>query len=259
MEVKDPYKILGVDQNSKPEEIKKAYRKLALQYHPDKNPDNPEAEEKFKEAAAAYEKIQKGSVDPGVDWSAYGNDSFSDIFDNLFGGNPNYNIRQYRVQIPITIEEAFKGTTRILNVDAAEPIEVNIQPGVRNGQEVRVNHQVGKVTIAISIVIRLAKDPIFTRDGNDLHAVVHIDLFTAMLGGEETFKTLDGDVKVKIPSEVQNGKLFRMKGKGMPVYNGYGMRGDLYLKINVLLPSNLSQEEKMLYSRLEKIQIDKKK
>lgn len=305
MEYKDYYKILGVDKTASQQEIKKAYRRLARQYHPDVNPGNKSAEARFKEINEAYEVLsdpekrkkydelgaswqqwQRMGGDPrGFDWSQwfaggqprsgprvhveYGDlgdlfgGGFSEFFRTIFGdmGSAEY-VRQTRsrrgndVEYPveITLEEAYNGTTRILQLDSRR-IEVKIPAGVDTGSRVRIagegaaglgGGQKGDLYLKIAVL----PHKIFERKGDDLYCEVPIDLYTAVLGGEVAVPTLKGQVMLKIPPETQSGKRFRLKGLGMPNLKNPGVKGDLYAEAKIVLPHGLSKQEKELFAQL---------
>lgn len=305
MEYKDYYKILGVDKTASQQEIKKAYRRLARQYHPDVNPGDKAAEARFKEINEAYEVLsdpekrkkydelgaswqqwQRMGGDPrGFDWSQwfaggqpgsgprvhveYGDlgdlfgGGFSEFFRTIFGdmGGAEY-MRQTRSRrgsdleypVEITLEEAYTGTTRILQLDSRR-IEVRIPAGVDTGSRVRIagegapgigGGQKGDLYLKISVL----PHKIFERKGDDLYCEVPIDLYTAVLGGEVAVPTLKGQVMLKIPPETQSGKRFRLKGLGMPNLKNPGVKGDLYAEAKIVLPRGLSKQEKELFAQL---------
>jgi len=309
MEYKDYYKILGVNRNASEEEIKRAYRKLARQYHPDVNPGDKAAEERFKEINEAYEVLsdpekrrkydQLGSSwrqwqhmgrDPrGFDWSQwfspgwpgggrvrveYGDVGdledflsgmgFSDFFQAIFGGMgaPRTGWREVRPRrgqdytqpVEITLEEAFRGTTRVIQKDGRR-LEVKIPPGVRTGSKVRVAGEggpgiAGGASGDLYLEVRVLPHSIFERDGDDLRCEVPVSLYTAVLGGEVRVPTLSGDVMLKIPPETQGGRTFRLRGKGMPNLHNPKKHGDLYAKLRIQVPQKLSQREKELFRQL---------
>ena len=310
MEYKDYYKILGVERNANKDEIKRAYRKLALKTHPDRNPGNAKAEERFKEINEAYQVLsdpekrsrynqlgesysqwqQGGAPDGGFRWedwfttSPSGNvrvgvggledilgSEFSEFFSRIFGGMPNMEgsspgrgsaQRNRRAQIPsyqqdvtISLTEAYKGTSRQLEVDGRR-LEVKIPPGAKTGTKVRVANTIPTGTTGqkgdLYLVIHVADDPRFEVKGNDLHTEVTIDLFTAVLGGEVTVQTLAGDVVLTIPAGIQPGQSIRLAGRGIPKLNSPGNLGDLYAHIKVKIPHNLTPSQKELYQELKR-------
>jgi curved DNA-binding protein len=309
MEYKDYYKILGVDRNAEEKKIKKAYRKLARQYHPDVNPDDKMAEERFKDINEAYEVLsdpekrqkydqlgsswqqwQRTGRDPrGFDWSQwfsqaqpgrgvrveyrdlgdlgdlFGGGGFSDFFQSIFGGTGAAQARPRRGQdytqpVEITLEEAFQGTTRMLQKDGRR-LEVKIPPGVRTGSKVRVAGEGGSgisggASGDLYLEVMVLSHPIFEREGDDLRCEVPIGLYTVVLGGEVKVPTPGGDVLLKIPPETQGGRTFRLRGKGMPNLRSPQKRGDLYARLRVQIPQKLSKQEKELFRELASLRWD---
>lgn len=302
MEYKDYYKVLGVDKKATEADIKKAYRKLAVQYHPDKNPDNKQAEEKFKQVTEAYEVLSEAGKrkkydELGENWNRgqagfdgggrqgggyhyegdindmFGGENqsgFSDFFEAFFGrstkrggqrGQQAYKGQDYESEMEITLEEAFQGTSRIIQVHE-EKLRISVKPGAYDGQLLRIK---GKGATGSSdqhrgdlyVRMRLKPHPVFTRKGDDLYTTQSIDLYTAVLGGDVLVSTLNGTVKVNAPAGTQNGKTFRIKGKGMPVSATPDKFGDLYIQLLVAIPVSLSDKEKQLFEQLQKMQLEK--
>ena len=304
MEYKDYYEVLGVGRQASQGEIKKAYRKLALQYHPDRNPNNKDAENKFKEANEAYQVLsdpqkrahydrlgadysrwqRQGAPSGGFDWGQYstgrpggvhveysgniddlfGQGGFSDFFQQIFGGMAGFEgggrrggqaARQPSYEQPVTVslQEAFHGATRLMQLDGRR-LEVKIPAGARSGTKVRMAGVGpagrGGQPSDIYLVIEVADDPRFKREGDDLHTEVEVDLYTAVLGGEVRVPTLDGQVVLKVPAGTQPGQSIRLKGRGMPLLKNNKQRGDLFAKINVRLPRNLTDEQRRLFQEL---------
>lgn len=300
MEYKDYYKALGVEKNATTDQIKKAYRKLARQYHPDVNPNNPEAERKFKEVNEANEVLSDeekrrkydqlgadwqryqqagasagaGRGQGGFDWSQYaqqggfssadfGDDTdFSDFFGSIFGNRGGGRAggsragagSDYQAELELTLEDAYQGGPRTLNVNG-KSLRITIQPGVEDGQTIRLRDQGGPgrnggPNGSLYITLRVLPDPRFARNGNDLTQEVQVPLYRALLGGEQVVETLAGPVKINIKPETQNGTRLRLRGKGFPVYKQEGQFGDLYLRLTVQLPQQLTDKEKELLRQL---------
>jgi curved DNA-binding protein len=309
MEYKDYYKILGVNKNASTDEIKKAYRKLAVKYHPDKNPNNKQAEEKFKEINEAnevlgdpdkrkkydtlgenYKSYERTGANPNdFDWSQFtqqqqrrggsrqyetetefdfGGSGFSDFFEQIFGGGfgrSTQNQRSgggrpsrgadYRLDIDLTLEEAYTGTVRQFETDG-EKLQIKLKPGTYDGQQLRIKGKGGKARAGnnnrgdILAFIRIVPHPHFVRKGNDLHCDIPVELYTAILGGKATIRTLKGLMKVDIAKESDNGSVLRLKGLGMPIYDKPGSFGDLYAKVKIIMPKNLSAKEIELFKQL---------
>ncbi|HWQ15496.1 MAG TPA: DnaJ C-terminal domain-containing protein [Roseiflexaceae bacterium] len=295
MEFKDYYTVLGVAPDADDQAIKQAYRKLARQYHPDVNPDDKQAEERFKEINEAYQALsdperrrkydelreqyqrwqQRGGAGdfnwgqwqatPGQQVYTYnvtpedledlfGDASpFSDFFSSVFGqprsaraARPRRG-RDAEVLVEISLEEAFHGTTRSIQVGERR-IEAKIPPGARTGTRVRLSGQGspgsgGGPAGDLYLVVQVAPHPLFERDGDDLTTVVPVDFYTAATGGQVRVPTLDGAVLLKIPRRTQADRIFRLKGKGMPRLERPSERGDLFARVKLVLPEPLSEAE----------------
>ena len=303
MEYRDYYKILEVDKKATQDEIKKSYRKLARKYHPDKNPDNKRAEEKFKELQEAYEVLKDNEKRQkydqlGANWKQYqhagaggfdfsqwanagggrqyrsasfddmfgGGGGFSDFFESFFGGRGggrhSAGFRQmkghdYEANIRLNLTDAYHGTSTVLNVDNKK-IRISLKPGVKNGQTLRVKgkggaSQSGGNNGDLLLKLSVTNNTNFQLDGNDLRLEQEVDLYTIILGGKLTVNTIEKPISINIPPESSNGKVLRLKGQGMPVYGKSGEYGDLYLKMNVSLPKNLTPDEKELFVKLSKM------
>jgi len=311
MSYKDYYKILGVTKKSTQKEIKKAYRKLAAKYHPDKNQGDKKSEEKFKEINEANEVI--GNVEKrkkydtlGKDWQAYqqgGGDwneyarnrksnknrsqsyhfegdpsqffqganqksDFSSFFDMFFGGDPTYRTNQERrtrdikAELPISLQEAYSGAKKTFEI-GGEKLRITIKPGAYHGQRLRLKGKGQKSSMEskrgdLFITLSIIDDSLYKRDGANLSRNIEIDLFTAVLGGKIKVSSLNGNFLLSIPSGTQNGKVFRLKGKGMPIQDKKDSFGNLLIKIIIKIPNKLSSEEKELFEKLQSISKKKK-
>lgn len=300
MDYKDYYKVIGVDKKASQGEIKKAYRKLAVKYHPDKNPDDKIAEEKFKELTEAHEVLgdpeKRGKYDElGANWKQYeqtgfdpsdfakgrpggqhhyefqgdpsemfGGSGFSDFFETLFGqGNGRSGsyagFSEHAVgsdlagEITISLQEAYNGTERIADL-GSEKIRLKIKPGSYDGLQLRVKGKGQKSPKGkqgdLFLTIRVQPNAVYLKKGNDLHIEVPVDLFAALLGGKQEVITLSGKVNITVPEGTQNGKVLRLKGKGMPIY-GSKAHGDLFVKLNIKLPTHLTTEQKEMAKKLQ--------
>lgn len=309
MDYKDYYKILGVEKNASSDEIKKAFRKLALKYHPDKNKGDKTSEDKFKEINEANEVLsdpekrkkydqlganwqqyqQYGGQGQEFDWSqfanrggqqsysfsgdfgdVFGESGYSDFFDMLFGqgfGGSTGTRRSRRTapmrgqdlqaEIFISLEEAYKGTSRVFNHEG-QSIKLNIKPGIADGQILKLTGKGQKVSGGgqagdLLISIRIQSHPIYDRKGDDLYADFQVDLYTAILGGKIKFNTLKGSINITIQKESSFGKVLRLQKIGMPVYGKANEFGDLYLKLDIQIPKNLSDKEIKLFKDLQKL------
>jgi curved DNA-binding protein len=197
--------------------------------------------------------VRYGTVDDLKD--LFGSEAaFSDFFTAIFGGvreekgtpRPRRG-RDLESEIDLTLEEAFKGTTRVLEIGDRR-VEVKIPAGARTGSRIRLAGQgepgrTGGPPGDLYLITRILPHPTFERDGDDLHMEVPIDIYTAALGGEVRVSTLDGAVMLSIPPQTQSGKNFRLRGKGMPKLGDTGSKGDLYVKTRLVLPTPLSEQE----------------
>lgn len=304
MEYKDYYKILGVPRSASEKEIKRAFRRLARQCHPDRNPGDKEAENRFKEINEAHEVLadpdkrrrydtlganwqqwQRMGHDPqDFDFSRWftgspggsrveyadlddllgGNRGFSDFFQSIFGGRsggrrPQAQSRvrrgqDYEQPVEITLEEAYHGTSRVLEANGGR-LEVKIPPGVKTGSKVRVAGKGGPGMSGgaagdILLQITIVPHQVFERKGDNLHCKVPVDLYVALLGGEVQVPTLKGPVQLKIPPETQAARAFRLRGLGMPHLRNPTQHGDLFARVNVILPQHLNAQEKALFQEL---------
>ncbi|WP_109698290.1 DnaJ C-terminal domain-containing protein [Chitinophaga deserti] len=304
MEYKDYYKILGVDRKAGADDIKKAYRKLAVKYHPDKNPDDKLAEEKFKELNEAYEVLgdaekrkkydefgenwkyyeqQAGQQSGDFDWGRWraqqaggqsygGGDEmfgdggqFSDFFEHLFGGNFRSRAQQGRSRtrrggdlhatMDIGIEDVYSGATRQINVNG-QKLNLKIKKGTTDGQVLRLK---GKGNPGLNggeagdllIEMNLLPGAGYELKGKDVYLEVPVDVYTAVLGGKVQVPVPGSAVQLTIPEGSDSGRLFRLKGKGLPVPEGAaGEPGDFYVRIRITVPQQLTEDEKALFRKL---------
>jgi curved DNA-binding protein len=196
---------------------------------------------------------------------------FSDFFETLFGGSGRtggmgFGGQQVRTSrrgrdaehtIDITLEEAHRGTQRILEWEDGRKIEAQIPAGVKTGSKVRLRGQGGRGDLGgqsgdLFLKIKVLPHPLFKRDGDNLRTTVPVGLYDALLGGEVDVAAIDRRVKLKIPPETDNGKVFRLNGLGMPNLRNPQEHGDLLVKIDVKLPKNLTKEEKQRFHELRR-------
>ncbi|MCR5645649.1 MAG: molecular chaperone DnaJ [Bacteroidales bacterium] len=362
-EKRDYYEVLGVSKSATPEELKKAYRKLALQYHPDRNPGDKEAEEKFKEAAEAYEVLSNpekrqrydqfgfagmggagGYSGQGMSmddiFSQFG-DLFADFglgsffsggFGGGFGGSRSGGtVRErggnIRVKVKMNLQEIEKGAKKKIKVSkyvtcdhchgsgsedgttdtcptckgrgqvvrtvnslfgqmqtasacpncggtgkiiknkcthchgdgivkGEEVIDIDIPAGVGEGMQLTLRGKGGAgphngINGDLYVLIEEEAHPELERDGSNLIYNLFISVPQAILGTEAEVPTVSGKVRVKIAPGTQSGKILRLRGKGLPVVNGYGS-GDLLVYVNVWIPKKVTRDDEKLLQELNK-------
>ena len=338
MAKRDYYEILGVDRGASEADIKKSYRRVAMKNHPDRNSDDHDAEDKFKEASEAYEVLSNAEKRAAYDRFGHeglgngaggqgGAGGFSDIFGDVFGdifggggrsrGGPARG-SDLRYNLELDLEEAVRGVTTTIRVpslvscevcdgsgarkgtqpstcgtcggvgqvrmsqgffsvqqtcpkcrgrgvlitdpcgschgqgrrEEVKNLSVKVPPGVDNGDRIRLAGEGEAGTTGgppgdLYVQIMVREHDIFQRDGRNLYCEVPISFVDAALGGELEVPTLSGKVKLKVPPETQTGRLFRLRGKGVPSVRGGGL-GDLLCRVVVETPVNLSARQKEL-------------
>lgn len=303
MQKKDFYAVLGVERTASQDEIKKAYRKLAMQHHPDKNPGNKKAEEKFKEITEAYETLSDAQKRKQYDqfgssfqdfggfgagaggfegFRQYGGaggyqggnaENFQDIFGDMFGdffsakARPRRGVRgaDLRYTLSITLEEAATGCEKLITFirqkgsqNESAKLSVHVPAGVREHQKLKLAGEgdlppQGGLAGDLYVIVNIQPHAFFTRDENDVHIEVPVSFTEALLGGSIEVPTLTGKSLLKIPPGTHSGQIFRLKAKGLPRLGGFGS-GDMLVKIQLVTPNRLTQEEKVLVEKLaEKI------
>jgi len=300
MDFKDYYEILGVAPNADKKAIQQTFRQLARKHHPDVNPGNKDAEEKFKTINEAYQVLsdvkqrkkydelrvqylqwQKtgGPQQQDFDWQNWSSESgkgaqtqyasaedledlfgstspYSDFFSSIFGGkassgrsapsNPRRG-RDVEYEVDLTLEEAFRGTERLLEIDGHK-IQASIPLGVRTGTRVRLAGrgepgQKGGAAGDLYLIIKVLPNEIFERDGNDLHMDASVDIFTAIAGGEVRIPALEKPLTLTIPPRTNASQTFRIRGKGMPYLREPNKRGDMFARVKLVLPDSLTEQE----------------
>jgi curved DNA-binding protein len=189
---------------------------------------------------------------------------FSDFFESLFGGSAGagrsrqvkYRGEDYNAEIHLDLIDAFKTHKQTLTVNGAK-IRITIPAGMENGQTIKIPGHGGPGINGgpngdLYITFSIANHPKIKRLGDNLYTTVDLDLYTAVLGGEIKIDTLNGQVKVKVPPETQNGSKVKLKGKGFPVYKNEGQFGDFYVTWNIKIPTNLTVKQKELFAELSK-------
>jgi curved DNA-binding protein len=243
---------------------------------------NPEQRKKYDELREQYQRWQQTGRQPQdfnwQNWAAqpgenanvryatpedledlFGNESpFSDFFTSIFGQTRGQSRAQARsggprkgqdvgAEVDLTLEEAYRGTTRALQIGDRQ-IEARIPAGVRTGSRVRFADQGaqggdGGPAGDLYLVVRVLPHPTFELEGDNLHAEVPVDIYTAVAGGEVRVSTLDRPVMLKIPPQTQGGKTFRLSGRGMPKKGDPKGRGDLFVRVKLMLPENMTEDE----------------
>lgn len=310
---KDYYGTLGVSRDASAEDIKKAFRKLARQFHPDTAKDKAGSEEKFKEINEAHEVLsdpekrkkydrlgarwdQPGGHEPpsdgtpGAGWAAggqeyhFGGTGFSDFFERHFSGGSRYGFsgdweemaraaaeqagrprRGHDIEgdILVTLDEAMHGTVRPVSLQTIDRVSgetqthsfhVRIPPGATDGRRIRVPGQGepghhGGAAGDLYLRIRHAAHPDFTARGADLQRELEVAPWEAVLGAEVVVTTLDGTIKLKVPAGSSGGQTLRVRGRGLPRGKS-GERGDLFVTLQIALPTSLEAPERALWEQL---------
>ena len=269
--MRDYYEILGVSKNADANQIKKAYRKVAMKYHPDKNPDDKSAEEKFKEAAEAYavlsdqdkknrydqlghQQYQQFGSQQGQGFS--GGINVEDIFNSVFGGGGGFGDifgfggrrkgQTYQTNITISFAEAASGIEVVLPIEN-ESIKIKVPAGVDNGSVIRLRGRGGPGAAGApdgDLLVQVSVQPhkFFKRSNMDLILEIPLLFTEAALGASIKIPTLTKSVTLKIPSGTPSGKTFKIRGEGIAPQ---GRRsGDLYVKVFITPPVNLSRSAK---------------
>lgn len=277
---KDYYSILGISKNATDADIKKAYRKLALEHHPDRNKGDKESEEKFKEVTKAYEVLSDSNkrktydqfgetaFDPSAGSGPFGQGfggqqgpftytysssggnfdfgGFSDpfeIFEQFFGGANPFSRAQARSVYSLTISfmDAVNGATKKVNM-GGKTQTIKIPAGVDDGSRIRFGEA--------DVIIDVTPHSKFKRQGYDIVTEEDLSFPKAALGDEIDVETVQGKVKIKIPQGTQPDTLIRLRGKGVKMLRGAG-HGDHYVRIKVVVPKNLTGHQKELLKEFD--------
>lgn len=356
MAKRDYYEVLGISKGAAADEIKKAYRKMAIKFHPDKNPDDKSAESKFKEAAEAYEVLSNAEKrerydrfgHAGMGGAAGGGgfggggmnmddifDQFGDIFGGAFGGRGGFGGfggrggggsgrrvfkgSNLRVRVKLSLEDIAVGVEKKLKIKRQVPadgvsfktcstckgsgqtyrvtntilgqmqtsatcptcnglgqsidkkpsgaddygmlrkeetVSIKIPAGVVDGMQLKVAGKgnagpMDGVNGDLIVVIEEEDHSEFERDGNNLHYQLYISIPDAVLGIKAEVPTVTGKARIKLDAGTQSGKILRLRNKGLPSVEGYGV-GDLLIHVNVWTPQNISSENKKTFEKMSK-------
>jgi molecular chaperone DnaJ len=344
MSKRDYYEVLGVTRSAGEKEVKKAYKRLAMKYHPDRTKGDKGMEEQFKEVKEAYEVLndtqKKAAYDQyghaGVNQQGGGQgqgdfgDIFGDVFGDIFGGGGRGGRQQratrgsdLRYNMELTLEEAVRGVSKTIRIpsqthcevcngsgaksgtkaatcgtchgqgqvqmrqgffavnqacptchgkgkiikdpcrkchgegryERSKELKVTIPAGVDTGDRIRLSGEgeagdMGAPSGDLYVQVSVRQHAIFERDGSNLYCEVPISFTHAAVGGEIEVPTLNGRVKLKVPTETQTGRMFRLRGKGVKSVRG-GAVGDLLCKVTIETPVNLNAEQKELLNQFE--------
>lgn len=280
-EVRNYYEMLGVDKNAPSNEIKKAYRTLAIRYHPDRNLGNKAAEEKFKDINEAYEVLsdqtrrvqydqsisRKNFINKGANFGNFGRGARSDARgttasrtrvesqDYRPGTTKRERVvrsnlpqrRDIEAKLTLRLDEAYRGGKRKIRLEDGRSLEVEMPPGMVNGQRIRLKGQ-GIEGGDLYLKITVARHPFFDIQGENIYCQIPITPTEAILGSAIEVPTIDGLVKVSIPNGVRSGQRLRLANKGY--LDKSGNRGDQLVEIQIVTSKEISPEEKELYEKL---------
>lgn len=254
MRINEYYKTLNLQPGANLEEIKKAYRKLALQFHPDRNP-SPEAEENFKAVNEAYQVLSRyvetSEFENGFETEEDTNPGWKDV--STEPGVSEAPI-DYRYSLLLTLEECSRGASKMIHYYRDDvygekeevKLEVTVPQGVRDGQKLKLSNEGGVSKSGdrgnLYVYINELPHPLFERKGRNVYMDLPISLDIAILGGKIEIPTLSGKAQLTIPEKTHSGKVFRLKQRGFPKLGGLG-KGDMLVRVVVDFPDELSNEE----------------
>lgn len=186
---------------------------------------------------------------------------FSDFFGSMFGGGGRRRQtksrgQDFNAELNLNLTDVYKPQQQTLTVNGKN-IRITIPAGIENGQTIKIAGHGGPGANGgpsgdLFITFIINNNTGFKRVGSDLHRTIDLDLYTAVLGGEMTIDTLSGKVKLKVPSETQNGTKVKLKGKGFPIYKNEAQFGDLFITYSIKIPTNLNEKQKKLFDELSR-------
>ncbi|MBT8184181.1 MAG: J domain-containing protein [Eudoraea sp.] len=292
MDFIDYYKVLGLDKKASEKDIKKAYRKLARKYHPDLNPNDKEAEKKFKqineanevlsdpekrkkydqygkdwEHAAEFEKTGRTAQQRGrsrtYTYSGGAESEFSDFFESMFGASgfgrqgrqAKFRGQDFNAELRLNLMDVKETHKRTLTVNGKN-IRITIPAGIEDEQTIKIKGYGGEGINGgpkgdLYITFSLINNTRFKREGANLYKTIDIPMIKAVLGGEIILNTLDGKVKLQLKPGTQSGAQVKLKGKGFPIYKKEGQFGDLIITYKIKIPTELTENQKALFKKLE--------
>ena len=316
----DYYQVLGVDKKASQDDIKRAFRKLARKYHPDLNPNDATAKDKFQaineanEVLSDPEKRKKydeygehwkhadefeaqkraqqqaggfggfGGAGFGGSGAGFGTDGggtywyssdgqefsgsnaggFSDFFEQMFGGmggrgrrSHGFRGQDYTTELQVSLTDAAKTHKQIITVNGKN-LRITIPAGIADGQTIKLRGQGGPGVNGgpagdLYITFHIPEDSRFKRVGDDLYVTVPLNLYTAILGGEQIVETMDSKAKLKVKPGTQNNTKVRLRGKGFPVYKEEGKFGDMIVTYSIDIPTNLTDKQKELFREIQSL------
>jgi curved DNA-binding protein len=282
----DYYKLLGVERSATEKEIRSAYRKLARRLHPDVTPGDASASDRFKKINEAYEilsddKKRKDYDEFGEHWRHAdelrksggaggfhrgggfnggqhfgGGGSIFDLFTSggmgrdIFGGERRSNVEG---NLEVTLDDAFHGVARRVTISGpagTRTLEVQVPAGIQDGGRIRINPD---AQTQVTLTVRVLPSKRFERRGDDLVAEVPVSYVDAVLGGEAEVQTMTGRIALTIPPGTQNGRSFRIPGKGMPKRGKEGF-GDLIARVRVTMPDKITEAHRKLFEQLRELE-----